>query len=293
MSFQEGPRVTAADFVRHFGQWRQSSHQQPVFVTHHGRDTHVLLEAEQFASFAQHAPDLVEHEPFGIRDVLERVSQAAVLCDDALRVRYANHTALALAHRLGGLSADVALWTLFPDFLGTLAQTYIERVLANHEPYSVDLPSPLRSGGWLRLDAFPIHEGIGFILSDITEDVERNRLGDWRVAMLNTLKHHDGIGWAQLSLRGCIAGIGGTFGKIIALPEDRIIGASILDLVARPQRVAFREALEQVFELGEVAALKTAFLTNVGTILPASVTLGQVRGPYRQEGAIVLVTPEQ
>ena len=42
-------KITAAELQRHFGQYREKAMQEPVAVTHHGRDSLVVLSAEEFA----------------------------------------------------------------------------------------------------------------------------------------------------------------------------------------------------------------------------------------------------
>lgn len=42
-------RITAAELQRHFGQYRETAMREPVAVTHHGRDSLVVLSADEFA----------------------------------------------------------------------------------------------------------------------------------------------------------------------------------------------------------------------------------------------------
>ncbi len=41
--------ITAAEFQKRFGRYREAAIRQPVAVTHHGRDSLVLLSAEEYA----------------------------------------------------------------------------------------------------------------------------------------------------------------------------------------------------------------------------------------------------
>ena len=41
--------VTAADLQKHFGRYREKALKEPVSVTHHGRDSLVIMSAEEFA----------------------------------------------------------------------------------------------------------------------------------------------------------------------------------------------------------------------------------------------------
>lgn len=40
--------VTAAEFRRHLGRWRERARHEPVIVTRHGRESLVLLPAEEY-----------------------------------------------------------------------------------------------------------------------------------------------------------------------------------------------------------------------------------------------------
>src|SRR3546814_1600055 len=45
---QEPQRVSAADFIRGFANWRLQSASKPVVVTHHGKDAHVLISLDDY-----------------------------------------------------------------------------------------------------------------------------------------------------------------------------------------------------------------------------------------------------
>src|SRR3546814_4358195 len=45
---QEPQRVSAADFIRGFANWRLQSARKPVVVTHHGKDAHVLISLDDY-----------------------------------------------------------------------------------------------------------------------------------------------------------------------------------------------------------------------------------------------------
>ena len=42
-------KITAAELQRHFGRYREAAMKEPVAVTHHGRDSLVVLSADEFA----------------------------------------------------------------------------------------------------------------------------------------------------------------------------------------------------------------------------------------------------
>jgi PHD/YefM family antitoxin component YafN of YafNO toxin-antitoxin module len=44
-------KVTASEFARNFGRWRDAAQREPVAVTHHERTTAVLISPEAFAEY--------------------------------------------------------------------------------------------------------------------------------------------------------------------------------------------------------------------------------------------------
>ncbi len=40
--------ITAAELQNHFGKWRERAQREPVSITHHGRETLVVLAAEEY-----------------------------------------------------------------------------------------------------------------------------------------------------------------------------------------------------------------------------------------------------
>ena len=46
-------RVTAAEFQRKFGRYRESAQREPVAITSHGRESVVLLSAEEYRRLKQ------------------------------------------------------------------------------------------------------------------------------------------------------------------------------------------------------------------------------------------------
>ena len=42
------PTVTAATLTKQFGRWRDLAQREPVSITHHGRETLVMISAEEY-----------------------------------------------------------------------------------------------------------------------------------------------------------------------------------------------------------------------------------------------------
>src|SRR3546814_20608431 len=82
---QEPQRVSAADFIRGFANWRLQSARKPVVVTHHGKDAHVLISLDDYrrldgkiARDVAAASDLLQASLAGL---VESVRDGVILID--------------------------------------------------------------------------------------------------------------------------------------------------------------------------------------------------------------------
>ena len=297
--------ATAADFVRHFGHWRDTTREGPVFVTHHGRSTHVLMDVAAYHQMERHAalaaqaarapaeaPALPEGDPLAVAvdAFIEWLDHAALICDADMRIRAINRTACSMIGKPAAMLVGQVLWDAVPQLAGSLSQGYALRALRSGEPTSADLPSPLRPDTWVRLEVFPLGTGIGIIGRDITEDVTRNRLANVKETILRAMSVHGGIGYMRLSTIGTIERVDDPLCAMIGLPEDRLIGVAGLDIVVRRERVAVRDELARVMSAGGEACFETALLSNEGREVPVRVALVALRGAYGIEGSVAVFT---
>ena len=84
MSERNGSRATAAEFVRAFSHWRMAAAEQPVFITNHGRETHVVLDIGAYDEIVAKASATTSDD--GIAGVADWIDAALVLCDHEMRV---------------------------------------------------------------------------------------------------------------------------------------------------------------------------------------------------------------
>ena len=294
-------KATAADFVRHFGNWRDTAREGPVFITHHGRSTHVLLDIAAYDDLVRGAPPPAPRRSIDSRGesgplseplaaFIDWLSLGTILCDSDLRILAVNRTAWSM---IGTPQADLlgqVLWDAVPAFAGSLGQSYIKRCLQSGEPVAADLPSPLRANNWMRLDVFPLADGIGIVMRDITEDVTRNRLANVKEAILRAMSLHGEIGYMRLSTVGTVERVDDPLCEMIGLPEERLIGVPAIDIVARHARAPFREALAQVISAGGDVRFDGALLSNSGQDVAVSVAMVGLRGAYGMEGCVAVFT---
>ncbi|MCB2077001.1 MAG: PAS domain-containing protein [Novosphingobium sp.] len=285
--------VSAADFVRHFAQYRDAAAHAPVYITRHGRKTHALLGMEQFEGFearAQGSPadKSVDESLFALADWID---EALILCDGRMNVVYANRVAQAITRKPSDDLIGKPIFDALPAINGSLMEVHARRTMVGSEPSAADVPSPFQEDAWLRFQSFPL--GLRNVLKfrDITEDVQRHRLADVKAAILDAMAAHGAIGYVRVSVRGTIDRVDKPFCDMLDLPDSRLAGLPLVDLVAIRERVAFRDAMESVLRGGDAVKRDCQFLTNKGDTITARVAIVQLHGAYGAEGAIILMTP--
>lgn len=290
-------KATAADFVRHFGNWRDAARDGPVFVTHHGRSTHVLLDIAAYEDLLARPESAPRDTDVGsgplaapIAGFIDWLSLGTILCDADVRILAINRTAASMIGRAAEELVGHVLWEAVPQLAHSLGQTYILRCLQTGEPSAADLPSALRPDNWVRLDAFPVGGGVGIVIRDITDEVTRNRLANVKETILKAMSLHGEIGYMRLSTVGAIDRVDDPLCAMIGLPEARLIGVTATDIMARRQRSPFREVLAEVMTTGGEARFDGALLGNDGHEIPVKVALVSLRGAYGVEGCIAIFT---
>lgn len=281
--------VAAADIVRNFSRWRAQANQQPVFIMTHGHETHALLSMAEYerligerSSGSKHQDDLVE--------LADWIDEALLVCDAELHILHANRVAGAVCRVPANALAGQPLLQALPQISGSLMEVHARRTVVGGEPSAADVPSPFTPGAWIRLQCFPFGKRNVLMFRDITEDVQRHRLADVKEAILAAMGVHGAVGYIRLSVRGTIERADQPICEILALPEDRLRGIPVSDLIVVADRVRFRENLETVLSGGRPCKLNVCLLTNRGEEEAFTVGMVQLHGAYGAEGAVMILT---
>ncbi|WP_430634970.1 PAS domain-containing protein [Sphingomonas hankookensis] len=265
---------------------------QAIFVTHHGRATHVLTTVRHYTdlqdanggrrSDAGLAPSL--------HDLAKCLTVGVLLIDYDLRVLAANPVAHAQLDRNKDELIGHEIFTAVPALQGSLIETYVQRSVASKEPYSAEIPSPFRRDTWVRVDIHPFARYVTILFHDITEDMKRHRLADARDSLREAIAAHDGIGYVCVNTRGHIDRVEPTFCDMVRLSEERLQRVAVADLVPIAHRVHFRGALDLVLSGEGAQTIDSAVLSNDGAAVEVRATIAEMRSMYGNEGAIILIT---
>ncbi|RSV32799.1 PAS domain S-box protein [Sphingomonas sp. ABOLH] len=285
------PTVSSADFARRFGQLRQMQDDEAIFVTHHGRATHVLTTVRHYNALRDNEGDGdAAIAPPSLQDFANCLTVGVLLIDYDMRILAANHVAHAQLDREENELVGHHVFKAVPTLHGLLVETYVRRSVASREPASAEIPSLFRPDSWVRVDIHPFARHVTILFHDITEDMKRHRLADVRQSLREAIGVHDGIGYVCLNTRGHIDRAEPTFCEMVHLSEERLHHVAIADLVPVAHRVAFREALDKVLSGEGARTIDSVLLSNDGATVAVRVTIAELRGVYGNEGAIVLLT---
>jgi PAS domain-containing protein len=261
-----------------------------LYVTHHGRATHVLLGIDQY-----HAMKAVADAPRRddgaqlVHMLADWLDEAVILCDAEMRILFVNRITQAICRRPAQELVGRPLLEALPQTVGSLLEVHARRANAGSELGAADIRSPFRKDGWLRFQSFPLGGWNVILFRDSTDEVERHRLADVRQAIQDGMSLHGGVAYARVSVRGTIELVNEPCRKLIGLPQERLLGMALADVVAVQERATVREALEEVMRAGGSRRLSARILTDGGPT-DARIALVPLHGPHGPEGAVMLAT---
>ena len=290
---QEPQRVSAADFIRGFANWRLQSARKPVVVTHHGKDAHVLISLDDYrrldggtARDVAKASDMLQASLAGL---VESVRDAVILIDRQRRIVAVNPAASDMLETSAASLIGAELATALPSRGDSLVSHHLARLLDHRERFSGDVPGLLRPRQWLHVDLIPLPVGGAIMLRDVSEAMEDVAAGGMRAAMLDAVEADGGIGHARISVRETVEAANLMLTALVGVDPVAIRRVRFSALLPVGQRAAFVEGLESVFRSGDPARIASQMVTRDGSAVDVILTIAEVRGPYASDGAVVLV----
>ncbi|RYD42366.1 MAG: PAS domain-containing protein [Sphingomonadales bacterium] len=290
---QEPQRVSAADFIRGFANWRLQSVRKPVFVTHHGKDAHVLISLDDYRRLdGENGTDATPENK--LRDSLaglaEWVRDGVIVIDRQWRILSVNPVASDMLERAAAELIGENLALALPQLDDSLLFQRIIRLIDHRERFSGDVPGILRPRHCLHVDLVPLPVGGAILLRDVSDAMEQTAASDIRQALATAIDVDGGVGHARLSVRETIEAANDALTRMVGVDAVAIRRVRFTALLAAGQRANFSEALEMVFRNGEPTRILSQIVTREGVALDVTLSIAEVRGPYTSDGAVVLVT---
>lgn len=285
--------VTAADFVRRFGVWRERASLTPVTITNHGRGTHVLVSRDIFEA-SQAAGGTVGH---GGRDpvdsslvaLFDRMRESALIVDSDLTVRCANPAACDLFKLGRSEIVGAPLGRTMPHLRESFLLRNIQRTLINGEHSATEIPSMTRADVWLHVETFPVEVGCAVFLRNITEEVQAHRSADVKQAIIRAMEVDGTVGYVRLSPREMVERVDSVLIDMIGLTEEALQRVRFSTVILSRLRGEFHQHFEAIFRGQGPVKFDTALLTADGREMRVKMSLVELRGAYATEGAVALV----
>lgn len=289
----EPQRVSAAEFIRGFANWRLQSARKPVFVTHHGKDAHVLISLDDYRRLDSEngtKPTPANRLRDSLAALAEWVRDGVLVIDRQWCILSVNPVASDMLECAAASLIGENLALALPQVGDSLLFQRIVRLIDHRERFSGDMPGILRPRQWLHVDLVPLPVGGAILLRDVSEAMERVAADNVRQALATAIDIDGGVGHARLSVRETVEAANDTLTRMIGVDAVAIRRVRFTALLAASRRAAFSEALETVFRSGEPAQIPSQIITREGIALDVVLSIAEVRGPYTSEGAVVLVT---
>jgi len=292
-TISEPQRVSAADFIRGFANWRLQAARKPVVVTHHGKDAHVLISLDDYRRLGNGADESIataDSVQRSLAGIPESIRDAVILIDRQWRIAAVNPAATDMLEAPGADLIGAPLTAAMPRIEGSLLSHCIIRLIDHRERFSGEIPDVLRPRQWLRADLVPAPIGGALILRDVSGAMEEFAGNDARQALLAAIEAEGSIGHARISVREAVEAANATLTGLIGVEPAAIRRVRFSALLAVSHRAAFAEALESLFRSGGPKRLASQIVTRDGDAIDVDLTMTEIRGPYAVDGAVVLVT---
>lgn len=288
-SAQQPQRVSAADFIRGFANWRLQAAREPVVVTHHGKDAHVLISLDDYRRLDRESPQ-IDRLPASFPGIVDAVRDGIIVIDTAWRITMLNPAAGDMIERPAAALIGQELAAALPGLQSNLLHSHIHRLLVHRERFSGDIPGLLRPRQWTHVDLVPVPVGGALIVRDISAAMDDITASDTREAMLAAIEAQGTVGHARITVREMIEDANEALTALVGVDASAIRRVRFSALLAMGERAAFAEALEGVFRSGSPTRLASALVTREGTAIPVLLSMAERRGAYASDGAVIVVT---
>ncbi|WP_447930827.1 PAS domain-containing protein [Sphingopyxis fribergensis] len=290
---REPQRVSAAEFIRGFANWRLQSARKPVVVTHHGKDAHVLISLDDYQRLDGESGGTTPADKLGesLAELVQWVRDGVIIIDRRWSIRSVNPTASDMLDRAAAGLIGEDLASAIPQLGDSLLLQRIIRLIDHRERFSGEVPGVLRPRQWLHVDLVPLPVGGAILLRDVSGAMEAIAASEVRQALATAIDADGGIAHARLSVREAIESANDTLTRMVGVDAEAIRRVRFTALLAASRRASFSDALETVFRSGEPARVASQIVTREGVALDVTLSIAEVRGPYASDGAVVIVTP--
>ena len=280
-------RVSASDFVRHFGEWQDHASRHPVFILHRGRPRLVLASVEAMRTLGASSAS-ADSPPQGpaIKALLDLHMMPVLIFDAELRLTLIN----AAANRYFGYAIEpgAAIAAICAPLAAPRVTDAAGRVASSRiaETIEIAAASPERM---LSLAISPFPGGIAVLVEELTMVEELAAARAEAAAGSQALAMIDAIATARLDARGRISAPNAGLAKLAGLPAAALDRTRFTSLVAIETRSGVADAIETLLATGQAIAVDSAFLQHHEPPRPVRISLAPIMAGARIESIAVLI----
>jgi len=278
-------RVTASDFVRHFGIWQDRAALAPIYIFHRGRPRHVLVSVDVMNALCGFHVDTTDKADASMATAMLDLTREIVLFADAESLV----TALSLPARLffgGDMSVGARLDLMVPAAMRPMFGDAIRRVLQTGTVETIEFTATRYPAQRLGATIAPHGSGIILQLHDISVAEELADVLEYKRSSEEALMLATGVATVVVNLRGHVEEAPRTLQMMTGLSADTLTAmpfASLFDAASWP---SLADALETALAGGSPCAVQAELLVYQRASVHVNIGLA----PRRRGPAIIGAT---
>ncbi len=288
-------RVSTVEFVRNIGLWQERALEQPVSITHHGRERLVLVSHTRFEKLmaggaGEGQAAALSQAISSFHALVEHLPDAFILLDDDFRILLVNRATETYFGTSRNQLVGEAFTEGFPRIIGTAIDKTARIVRRTREPAVLEADSALKDGVRLKFWLSPHPEGTAVIARNVTEQVHLTQEVDRLRGVGAAARAHPSVAVIELDgVARCTAATA-PFGEWTGFSQGDLARRPLTDILSPQDRAAWRVALEAVYGAQEVRTINVTFLMRKGDEMLLSCAISPIVEGLGVIGAVVMAT---
>ncbi len=282
--------VTSADFSRNIGHWQTQALEQPVAITHHGRERLVLVSATRFSELQERpANRRVQSDSPQLHWLLGTMSDGYLVQTLDLKVTELNAVAAAIL----GVTAHEAIGRKLADMLpaagAALLTERTRMVMRTGQAETFDGEGAAFAELYLTFRITRLGDAIVTLISNLTERKlveEQRKVGD---AVRLALVEIPGMAGVTLSQFGRMTFVSKCFSKYSGFSAEELQDVRLTDIMTQHYKRSFTDCFERAIGEDKTEALDVCFLLKNGELAEGHVSIAPYLLVDGGRGAVVLV----
>lgn len=287
--------VSSADFIRNIGRWQQEALQQPVVITHHGRERLVLAAPDRFRFDAANDGSGGGGAARELRAIhsalLTHMEEGCLTFAPDGSITSANAAAAEFLGRSEEEFRGRQLTGVMSDLLSLVIMDRVVRVIRTRsaEQFEADAADGRR----LCFRVYASATGVTVLFRNTTEMVRLQRELEECRALVNVVRRHDAAAVLKLDQRGRLESVDDAFCAWTGFAAADLMGHRLAELVAGQERRELTQFVEQILGGSDADQVSVDILGRSGGVTRCTMTMAPILSDFVPSGIIALAAPAQ